>query len=147
VNATRIEQARAASDELVAAMARLLPQLGEVQPPDRRELDELIAAPATTLLVARDGERIVGTLTLTVYRTPTKLRAWIDDVVVDRGARGAGVGAALVEEALRLAARRGAARVDLTTRPARAEANRLYRRLGFERRETNVYARRLDRPA
>ncbi len=98
-------------------------------------------SPATVLLVARDGEppEIVGTLTLVVFRIPTGLRAWVEDVVVDDSVRGRGVGSALTREALRRAEAAGARTVDLTSRPSREAANRLYRRLGFELRETNVY--------
>ena len=70
---------------------------------------------------------------------PTGLKAWIDDVVVDADARGHGIGEALNRAALDEARRRGAKEVDLTSRPSREGANRLYRRLGFEARDTNVY--------
>ncbi|MBW3644796.1 MAG: GNAT family N-acetyltransferase, partial [Actinobacteria bacterium] len=114
-------------------MARLVPQLSRSAPPlSHAELAEIVASPATVLLVARDDRSaIVGSLTLVVFRIPTGLRAWIEDVVVDEAARGAGVGQALSRAALALAAERGARSVDLTSRPSREAANRLYRRLGF----------------
>lgn len=125
---------------LVAPFARLLPQLSRsAPPPDEAVLSEIVASPATHLLVATDGEQILGSLTLVVFRIPTGLRAWIEDVVVDGEARGRGVGEALNRFALDLAARRGCRTVDLTSRPSREAANRLYRRLGFEARDTNVY--------
>jgi ribosomal protein S18 acetylase RimI-like enzyme len=126
--------------EVVEAFARLIPQLSTSSPPpDRDELQELVDSPATTLLVARDGDAIVGSLTLVVFRIPTGVRAWIEDVVVDDAARGKGVGAALNERAIEVARGLGARTVDLTSRPSREAANRLYQRLGFEPRETNVY--------
>jgi len=91
------------------------------------------------LLIARDDERIVGSLTLVVFPIPTGVRAWIEDVVVDSSVRGKGVGEALNREALRIARNKGAVTVDLTSRPSREAANRLYQRLGFEKRDTNVY--------
>ncbi|MDP9019969.1 MAG: GNAT family N-acetyltransferase [Actinomycetota bacterium] len=122
-------------------MGRLVPQLSRsAPPPSPAELAEIVASPATVLLVARDGaSAIVGSLTLVLFRIPTGLRAWIEDVVVDESARGAGVGEALSRAALALAAERGARNVDLTSRPSREAANRLYRRLGFQPRETNVW--------
>lgn len=99
----------------------------------------MAAAPGTALLVAFDDDEVLGMLTLVLYRVPTGIRGWIHDVVVDEAARGRGVGGELTAEALRLAERAGAVSVELTTRADRAEANRLYQRLGFERRETNVY--------
>jgi ribosomal protein S18 acetylase RimI-like enzyme len=137
----RIERVTKPDEHLVEAVARLLPQLSRTRtPPGVLELAELAAAPGTSLLVAFDDDgEALGMLTLVLYRVPTGIRGWIHDVVVDEAARGRGVGGALTEEALRLAERAGAVSVELTTRPQRAEANRLYQRLGFERRETNVY--------
>jgi ribosomal protein S18 acetylase RimI-like enzyme len=136
-----VETATEVTDELVDAFARLVPQLSRSSPPpDAGILGEIVAAPATELLVARgDGGEIVGSLTLALFRIPTGLRAWIEDVVVDDAARGQGVGEALNRRAIELAHERGARSIDLTSRPSREAANRLYRRLGFEQRDTNVY--------
>jgi ribosomal protein S18 acetylase RimI-like enzyme len=127
--------------ELVEAFAALIPQLSSSSPPPgRAELEAMVASPASILLVARDrSERIIGSLTLAVFRVPTGLRAWIEDVVVDGSSRGAGTGAALVTHAVDRARSAGARSVDLTSRPSRESANRLYQRLGFEQRTTNVY--------
>lgn len=135
------------SDALVAAVGRLVGQLSTTSsPPSRAEVEAIVASPATVLLVARDdaaagdaGEGVVGMLTLAVFRIPTGVRAWIEDVVVDEAARGRGVGEALTRRALELATAAGARTVELTSRPTRDAANRLYRRLGFEPRETNIY--------
>ena len=144
-----VEEATGATPELVEALARLVPQLSSSSPPPTAEqLAAIVTSPATTLLVARlggegeaqgEGGQIVGALTLALFRIPTGLRAWIEDVVVDGSARGAGVGEALTLAALERAADAGARTVDLTSRPSREAANRLYTRLGFELRETNVY--------
>lgn len=127
--------------EVVDALAALIPQLSSsAPPPTRAEIDDIAASPATILLVARDGlGAIVGSLTLVLFRAPTGPRAWIEDVVVDTSTRGQGIGAALVRHALDRAASVGARTVDLTSRPSRVAANRLYVRLGFEQRATNVY--------
>jgi ribosomal protein S18 acetylase RimI-like enzyme len=93
----------------------------------------------SVLFVARIGGRIVGSLTLALYRIPTGTKAWIEDVVVDVGARGHGLGELLNRAALDEARSRGAKDVSLTSRPSREAANRLYQRIGFEARETNVY--------
>jgi len=136
----KVERVTEADDGLAAAVARLVPQLSpKRQALGLTELAELVATPGTSLIVARDGADVLGMLTLIVYRVPTGVRAWIHDVVVDETARGRGVGEALAREALRLAESAGAVSVELTTRQEREAANRLYRRLGFELRETNVY--------
>ena len=126
--------------EIVESIARLVPQLSRSAPPPTAEqLEDIATSPASHLLVARVDDEIVGALTLVVFRIPTGMRAWIEDVVVDEAARGHGVGEALNREALRLAKERGAITVDLTSRPSREAANRMYQRLGFTQRETNVY--------
>jgi ribosomal protein S18 acetylase RimI-like enzyme len=136
----RIEEATSASTEIAAALGNLLPQLSSSAPPSAEELQDIVASPTLRLLLARDREHgIIGTLTLVLFRIPTGVRAWIEDVVVDEAVRGQGVGAALTEEALRLAEAEGARTVDLTSRPDRVAANRLYERLGFKRRGTSVF--------
>ena len=137
----RVETATDADDELVDAFARLIPQLSKSSPPPgRHELAQLLSQPGTFVLLARDDDgTIVGTTTLVTFRIPTGMRAWIEDVVVDGNARGKGVGEALTQAALDSAREAGAKTVDLTSRPSREAANRLYQRAGFELRDTNVY--------
>ena len=130
----------AVTDELVEAMEQLIPQLSSSNPPPGRvELEEIVASPATTLFVARHGGRIVGALTLVVFRIPTGVRTRIEDVVVDEAMRGRRVGEMLSEAALEKARQLGARSTDLTSRPSREAANRLYQRMGFEQRQSNVY--------
>lgn len=131
----------AVDDELVEAFAMLIPQLSRSSPPpDRETLEAIVSSDASTILVARnDAGVIVGSMTLVVFRIPTGVRAWIEDVVVDESARGQGVGRILNERALEIARDAGAKTVDLTSRPSREAANRLYQRIGFVARETNVY--------
>ena len=129
-------------DELVAAFERLTPQLSSSSAaPGADQLAAIVSSPATVMFIARnvDTGQIVGSLTLALFRIPTGMRAWIEDVVVDEAARGQGVGSALNHAALERARQDGAKTVDLTSRPTREAANRLYKRLGFVQRETNVY--------
>ncbi len=137
----RVEQPSEVTPELVEAFRRLVPQLSSSSPaPGEDELSEMLEAPGTQLLVARSPRgTIVGTLTLVLFRIPTAMRAWIEDVVVDEAERRNGVAESLVREAISRAAHSGARTVDLTSRPSREAANRLYLKLGFEPRETNVY--------
>ncbi|MHB1446966.1 MAG: GNAT family N-acetyltransferase [Acidimicrobiales bacterium] len=139
--AVYVSEATSVDEELVEVWRRLTPQLsGSSPPPARAELEEIVGSPATVLLVARDDAgSVLGSLTLVLFRIPTGARAIIEDVVTDDAARRQGVGSALVTEALRLAEERGCRSVDLTSRPSREAANRLYQELGFKLRETNVY--------
>jgi ribosomal protein S18 acetylase RimI-like enzyme len=131
------------SEALVSAFSRLIPQLSSSSPLlTKADLEDIVSSTASTLLVATDpahNEQIVGTLTLVLFRIPTGMRAWIEDVVVDAEYRREGIGTALIREALERARGAGARTVDLTSRPSREAANRLYQQIGFARRETNVY--------
>lgn len=135
-----VELAQEATDEIVRALDRLLPQLTtSTPPPTNLELERILSSPCCSLLVARDDENVVGMLTLVTFDIPTGTRAWIEDVVVDSSARGKGVGEILSRRALEIALDKGAVTVDLTSRPSREAANRLYQRIGFVKRDTNVY--------
>ena len=140
-----IQIADVASPELVDAFARLVPQLSKSSPPpSQEELAAAIASDASDVLIARVDGVIQGTLTLVTFRIPTGVRAWIEDVVVDDAARGHGVGDRLNRAALDLARSKGAKTVDLTSRPSREAANRLYQRIGFQPRDTNIYRYSLE---
>jgi ribosomal protein S18 acetylase RimI-like enzyme len=135
-----IEAVHEVSGEVVEAFGRLLPQLSSgAEVLDRDAIRRVVACDANTVLVARLDGKLVGTLTLLLFPVPTGMRARIEDVVVDGAARGRGVAAALTRHALRLADEAGARTVDLTSRPDRVAANRLYSGLGFQARESTVY--------
>jgi ribosomal protein S18 acetylase RimI-like enzyme len=140
VSDVTIEIATEATPQLADAFARLIPQLSKSSPPPGiAELAEMIASDSADVLIAREGDVIHGTLTLITFRIPTGVRSWIEDVVVDDSARGKGVGDMLNRFAIDLARSKGAKTVDLTSRPSREAANRLYQRIGFVPRETNIY--------
>jgi ribosomal protein S18 acetylase RimI-like enzyme len=135
-----VEIAKVVDNEVVAAFNALIPQLSSSNPPPTQEqLQKIVSSDSTFLLLAKLDGRIVGSLTLALFQIPTGLRAWIEDVVVDVSVRGAGVGEALNAFAIDESRKRGATTVDLTSRPSREAANRLYQRLGFVQRDTNVY--------
>jgi ribosomal protein S18 acetylase RimI-like enzyme len=135
-----IQEIQARCPELTCAVGRLLTQLTKtVAPPADDALDALLADSSVTLLAAWQDDAIVGFALIAVYRRLSGTVAHLEDVVVDQAARGAGIGEALVRAAAAVARARGADRIELTTSPAREPANRLYRRLGYQRRETNVY--------
>jgi ribosomal protein S18 acetylase RimI-like enzyme len=142
-----VEAVRRVTDELVNACRRLLPQLSSSAPPlGADDLARIADHQANTLFVARTQGVIVGMLTLVVFPLPSGLRARIEDVVVDEAARGQGVGTALTMAALGLAREQGARSVDLTSRPSRVAANRLYQHLGFQLRDSSVYRYRPSGP-
>jgi ribosomal protein S18 acetylase RimI-like enzyme len=132
-------------DAVLDALNDLLPQLSAS--PRRLtedELIEIIQSDTTRLLMAEEDNRYIGSLTLVVFRIPSGTRARIEDLVVQETARGRGVGRALVQKALEMAKALGAEAVDLTTHPSREAANQLYKKLGFARRETHVYRRKVS---
>jgi len=129
------------NDEIISAIEKLLPQLSPTATlPSREQISEIIESENIKLYCATDGDdHVVGMLVLVIFRIPTGLRFRIEDVVVDEAARGLGVGKELLLHALADARELGADKVDLSCRPAREAANRLYQKLGFEKRNTNVY--------
>jgi len=136
----RIEQVQEATPELFEAIARLLPQLTEARtPPTLEQLSETVAG--QTVLVARNDadDSIVGTSTFVTYRVSSGLKGRLEDVIVDSSARGQGVGEALVLDVMRRANEAQVLMLELTSMPYRESANRLYKRLGFVRKPTNVY--------
>jgi len=142
----QVEVLTEVTDEVVEAFGRLLPQLSGSAPPlDRAALHKIVSSPAITVLLARSSGVIAGTLTLAMFPLPTGLRAWIEDVVVDESASRQGIGGALMQAALRTAEAAGARTVDLTSRPSRAAAGRLYERAGFVVRESRLYRYALSR--
>ncbi len=139
-DAVAIEVVGTVYDELVDAWGRLLPQLSSTAAPITLDaLKRIVASDGTTMLVARLDGQIVGSLTVVVFAIPTGIRAWVEDVVVDPSSRGRGVGEVLTRAAIAIAQQRGARTVDLSSRPSREAANRLYQRVGFRLRETLVY--------
>jgi ribosomal protein S18 acetylase RimI-like enzyme len=135
-----VEAVGRVTDELVEAAGRLLSQLSSSAASLGADgLARIAQHQATTLFVARSQGAVVGMLTLVTFPLPSGVRARIEDVVVDQAARGQGVGTALTMAALRLAQEQGARSVDLTSRPSRVAANRLYQQLGFQLRDSNVY--------
>ena len=130
-----------ADEELYEAFQHLIPQLtNNNPPPSLNDLSALVRNEASTLIVARnENAKIIGALTLTVYRVPTGIRSIIEDVVVDSSARGQGIGEALISRAIEVAREKGASNISLTCNPMREAANRLYQRMGFKKRETNAY--------
>jgi len=135
-----IEELTDVTDEVVEAFSRLLPQLStSAKPLDAAAIRTVVSSPSVTVLLARDEGKIIGSLSLVVFRIPTAVRAWVEDVVVDQAAGRKGTGTALVQEAVERAKAAGARTVDLTTRPARVAAGNLYEKVGFQQRDTRVY--------
>jgi ribosomal protein S18 acetylase RimI-like enzyme len=141
----QIEIVTQADAELYEAFQRLVPQLTDSTPPPALDdLADLVRDASSTLMVARSADgKIIGTLTLILYRVPTGVRSIIEDVIVDSSARGQGIGEALMQRAIEVAREKGAKHISLTSNPMREAANRLYLRMGFKKRETNAYQMKL----
>ena len=137
-----IEEATELHPDLVEAFQRLMPQSHPtLSPPTEPELHEVIRSASTRLLLARDGDggAVIGTATVVLYRTPARMHARLENVVVDEPARGRGAGEALTREAVKIAQDAGASVIELNTNARREVANRLYQRVGFARHHTNCY--------
>ncbi|WP_271178292.1 GNAT family N-acetyltransferase [Leifsonia poae] len=124
------------SGEDLAAIERLLPQLSSTATFDRARIESMIDHDGTDLIIAREGDRVVGMATLASFPLPTGVRGHLDDVVVDQELRGHGIARLLLEAVIELARERGLRTLDLTSRPSRESAIRLYESVGFERRDS-----------
>jgi ribosomal protein S18 acetylase RimI-like enzyme len=130
------------SDDDVQRLNHLLAQLStHAQPVDVEKLKEICQH--CMLLVARDKNNIIGMLSLCHSVTPSGSKWWIEDVVVDESERGKGVGRSLVSEAVECVKANGGGQIELTSRPSRIAANKLYQSIGFEKKETNVYVMKI----
>lgn len=140
-----IEELTEFTPEVAEAIRKLVVQLDEhFEELTDEDLQGILASKTTHLFVAKVEGNIVGMTTLVTYRIPYKHKAWMEDVVVDSQYRGKGIGSKLIREILVFAKQKGFNAVDLTSNPRREEANQLYQRLGFEKRETNVYRVKLS---
>ncbi|SHI34119.1 Ribosomal protein S18 acetylase RimI [Arenibacter nanhaiticus] len=127
------------TEDIVTAFGELIPQLcPSCKPPSKKDLDEIVHSENTVLFLAREKE-VIGALTLVFYRIPTGIKVWVEDVVVDESMRGKGIAKQLTQHAIDFAANRGVSQIDLTSSPTRIAANKLYQKLGFEKRDTNAY--------
>lgn len=134
-----IVRVREITEDILTAFKTLLPQLAEGYEITMDLLEDVIASDNTFLFIAKENNFILGTLTLAIYTIPTGTKAWIEDVIVDTKARGKGVGEELVKTAIAYAQEKGITRIDLSSRPERVGANKLYQKLGFTIRKTNMY--------
>ena len=136
----KVNQLTTASQDVLNAINSLLPVLSEeIQLLTYDKLVEIINSDNTTIFVAEENGEIVGMMTFVTYRIPSGLKAWIEDVVVDNSKQGKGIGIALIEKAIEYANQLNIIKIDLTTAPFRVAANALYQKIGFIKRETNVY--------
>ena len=106
-------------------------------------LEELIAAENSHLFIAYDENgSCVGMLTIGIYLSPTGKKAWIEDVVVDEKFQGKGIGKKLMAFAIDFVKLHQVSLLLLTSNPSRVAANKLYQKMGFQQKETNVYTMR-----
>jgi ribosomal protein S18 acetylase RimI-like enzyme len=135
-----IETIAAITPSVADSIAALVGQLSSTaKSPSKEELETIVNTPGAVLMAARHSDRLVGMLTLVIFSVPTGMRAHIEDVVVYERYRGQGIAAALTRAAVARAEAAGARTIDLTSRPSREAANRLYEKLGFQKRDSAVY--------
>lgn len=141
-----IEQLKSSSLELIGALNKLLKQLDNTAIPlTQIDIKHMIASSANRLFVARrlDNKEIIGMLTMIIFRIPFAKKGLLEDIVVDKAYREKGVGTKLIKTAVSQARKEGVIYLDFTSGPTRVAANNLYNRLGFKKRDTNIYRIRL----
>ena len=144
-NEIKIIEVKVVDDKLVEAFTRLLPQLSDkAKAITKADLEKIVTSDNALLIIAVANDTIVGTITLLIFNIPTGTKARIEDVVVDDACRGKGIGQKLISYAIEKATQAQAACIDLTSNPNRESANKLYQKMGFEQRQTNIYRRTLS---
>ncbi|SRR6266568_1076691 len=137
-----IEQVKTFSPEVAEAISVFVTQLGDsYQPFTDDSLREIIASPQSYLFVAIHvpTKEVAGMVMEAVYRIPYTTKAYIDDVFIDEKFRGLGIATKLMQKAVILAREKHASYIDCTAKPSRVAGNSLYEKLGFKKRDTNVY--------
>ena len=136
-----IERVTEINDKILEAFQYFIPELTNEKDrvPTTEDLERVISSSNNHLLIAKDGDVILGTLTLVFYKVPSGIKAWIEDVIVSDEARGKGVANALIWHAINIAQENQAEKVDLSSSPWREAANNLYLKLGFQKRDSNMY--------
>ncbi|MDN3619983.1 MULTISPECIES: GNAT family N-acetyltransferase [Polaribacter] len=136
----KIYKLETVNDHILKAFIKLIPQLStSCILPSQKDLEDIVSSNNTMLFIAEENNNILGTLTLVFNKIPTGNKVWIEDVVVDNTARGKGVGKKLTQFAIEYTANKGIKSINLTSSPDRIAGNELYQKLGFIKRETNVY--------
>ena len=128
------------NDTVLNAFRKLIPQLSsDCALPTEKDLNDIVNSNSVQLFIAEENNEILGTLTLVFNKIPTGDKVWIEDVVVDKAARGKGLGKKLIQFAIEYTINKNINKINLTSSPERVAANKLYQKLGFIQRETNVY--------
>jgi GNAT superfamily N-acetyltransferase len=142
----QIKEVKKFNLRLYREVLSLLPQLSpDIKPPSTESFTSILKSKGTHFFIAElDDGQIAGMLTICINEIPSGTKLWIEDVVVDKSLRGKGFGKDLMLFAIDYARSKGVSSIELTSRPARIEANKLYLKLGFALRETNVYTYRFQ---
>jgi predicted GNAT family N-acyltransferase len=128
------------TDSVLNAFIKLIPQLSSsCALLKKKDLEIIVNFDNTHLFIAEENNEILGTLTLVFNTIPTGDKVWIEDVVVDKASRGKGVGKELMQFSIEYATNKNVKNINLASNPERVSVNKLYQKLGFIQRETNVY--------
>jgi ribosomal protein S18 acetylase RimI-like enzyme len=142
-----IEQVKEFSPEVVEAISGFTRQLGDSnQEFTDQTLREIIASEQSYLFIARDVSirAIAGMIMLSVYRIPYTKKAYADDLFIGERFRHRGIGTMLMQKVVAVAKENHAAYIEFTSSPHRIAGNSLYKKLGFTKRDTNVYRLQLS---
>jgi ribosomal protein S18 acetylase RimI-like enzyme len=143
----RIKEINRFNKRVFENVLKLLLQLspGTVLPSEEYFKSILTSENSHFFIAELDNKQIAGMLTIGVYSTPSGIKVWIEDVVVDESQRGKGFGRELMLFAIDYSKATGAGSVSLTSRPSRIAANELYKKMGFMQYATNVFKYQLKK--
>ena len=151
ISIVRVPTGLIVSEAMQDAQDRLLSRFGDAL--RAKNVQAVVNNPKTALIFAIVGaapvsdddwqnlspDSYIGTITLMMLQTTAHNVAHIDEIVVEPGHEGQGIGKRLMQKAIEVAHENDTSRFDLTSRPEKAAANALYEKMGFKKRDTNVW--------
>lgn len=128
------------SEEVLREINELMEILSPgIKKVDSARFSELRSNPLFELYLLELEGKIAGMASLHYMETLAKKSAWVEDVVVHPTHQGKGLGRKIMKHVVEEAKKKGVKHIDLTSNPKRIAANKLYQKLDFEPRKTNIY--------
>lgn len=127
------------SAEIAEQLNDLLVQLSPESKVDQGRLEQIVSSDTAGIIVAKDGEKIVGMATVNVIQKLAESKAELEDFVVDADQRGKGVASILWDSVIDWCRQKEVVNLEFTSRPARQAAQRFYSKMGAEIRDTNFF--------
>lgn len=135
--------------DIAEAMGKLRQQLSarhDGSAISRELIEEIIESPYHDILIATDGDKVVGMTIVSIVMATLDRNVYMEDLVVDAECRGRGAGGALLDAVKDWGRAHGCRRLEFTSssREKKEGAKGFYESHGAEVRETNAFRAELN---